>query len=176
MRKLIVCNIVSLDESPLVLGLLYVGTDDGLVQVTEDGGANWRRIEKLPGVPDRAYVSRLEPSPRDAAVVYAAFDNHKMGDFKPYVLKSTDGGATWHNLDPNDELQVAFGLPTGAQLMPNPGSLGAPFDVKHYYYATSIGMAGRQGPFPAPPAGRPARAEHPTGPPRRASRSPTARW
>ncbi len=87
-------NIVSLAESPVKEGLLYVGTDDGLVQVTEDGGKTWRRIEKFPGVPDNSYVSRLEPSPRDADTVYAAFDNHKMGDFKPYLLKSTDRGRT----------------------------------------------------------------------------------
>lgn len=88
-------NIVSLAESPLREGLLYVGTDDGLVQVSEDGGANWRRIDKFPGVPEMSYVSRLEASAHDANTVYAAFDNHKTGDFKPYVLKSTDRGATW---------------------------------------------------------------------------------
>jgi hypothetical protein len=54
-----------------------VGTDDGLVQVSEDGGASWRKIEKFPGVPEMTYVSRLEPSPTDADTVYAAFDNHK---------------------------------------------------------------------------------------------------
>jgi photosystem II stability/assembly factor-like uncharacterized protein len=88
-------NIVSLSESPRQEGLLYAGTDDGLVQVTEDGGANWRRIERFPGVPDRAYVSRLEPSAHDASAVYAAFDNHKMGDFKPYLLESRDRGRSW---------------------------------------------------------------------------------
>lgn len=91
-------NIVSLAESPLVDGLLYVGTDDGLIQVTEDGGRNWRKLDKFPGVPDMSYVSRLEASQHDANVVYAAFDNHKTGDFKPYVLKSTDRGATWKSI------------------------------------------------------------------------------
>jgi photosystem II stability/assembly factor-like uncharacterized protein len=91
-------NIVALAESAKTEGLLYAGTDDGLVQVTEDGGAHWRKIEKFPGVPDRTYVSRLEPSVRDASTVYAAFDNHKMGDFKPYVLKSSDRGATWTSI------------------------------------------------------------------------------
>jgi photosystem II stability/assembly factor-like uncharacterized protein len=88
-------NIVSLSESPKQEGLLYVGTDDGLVQVTEDGGATWRRIESFPSVPANTYVARLEPSPRDASTVYAAFDNHKMGDFRPYLLKSADRGRTW---------------------------------------------------------------------------------
>ncbi len=88
-------NAVALAESPLVEGLIYVGTDDGLIHVTGDGGESWRRIGLFPGVPDMTYVSRLETSQHDADTVYAAFDNHKKGDFKPYVLKSTDRGETW---------------------------------------------------------------------------------
>jgi len=88
-------NIVSLDESPRAEGLLYVGTDDGLIQVTDDGGATWRKIEHFPGVPEMTYVSCLTASLHAADTVYAAFDNHKQGDFKPYLLKSTDRGATW---------------------------------------------------------------------------------
>jgi hypothetical protein len=88
-------NIVALDESPLVEGLLYVGTDDGLVQVSEDGGAGWRRQETFPGVPENTYASKLLASQHDAAVVYAAFNNHKSGDFKPYLLRSADRGKTW---------------------------------------------------------------------------------
>ena len=91
-------NIVSLDESPKAEGLLYAGTDDGLVQVSEDGGANWRREEKFPGVPDMTYVSDLFASPHDANAVYAAFNNHKMGDFKPYLLRSADRGRTWTSI------------------------------------------------------------------------------
>ena len=94
-------NIVSLAESPAKAGLLYAGTDDGLVQVTEDDGRTWRSIEKFPGVPDNTYVSRLEPSQRDPDTVYAAFDNHKMGDLKPYLLKSTDRGRTWASIAGN---------------------------------------------------------------------------
>jgi photosystem II stability/assembly factor-like uncharacterized protein len=88
-------NIVSLSESPLQAGLLYVGTDDGLIQVSEDGGANWRKIEKIAGVPEMTYVSHLQASAHDASTVYAAFDNHKTGDFKPYLYRSTDRGRTW---------------------------------------------------------------------------------
>lgn len=88
-------NIVALAESPLAEGLLFVGTDDGLVQVSENGGGEWRRGESFPGVPANTYVSRLVASRHDAATVYAAFDNHKMGDFKPYVLKSGDRGRSW---------------------------------------------------------------------------------
>lgn len=88
-------NCVALAESPRKEGLIFVGTDDGLIQVTEDGGGTWRKIEKFPGVPDRTYVSKLVASQHDASTVYAAFDNHKNADFKPYLLKSTDAGRTW---------------------------------------------------------------------------------
>jgi photosystem II stability/assembly factor-like uncharacterized protein len=88
-------NIVALDESPVAEGILYAGTDDGLIQVTEDGGANWRRIDKFPGIPDITYVNDIIASHHDRNTVYAAFNNHKRGDFKPYILKSTDLGRTW---------------------------------------------------------------------------------
>ena len=88
-------------ESPRKEGLIYVGTDDGLIDVTEDGGANWRKIETFPGVPERTYVSRILASQHDPSTVYAAFDNHKMEDFKPYLLKSTDAGRTWTPLQNN---------------------------------------------------------------------------
>lgn len=91
-------NIVALDESPAAEGLLYAGTDDGLIQVTEDGGASWRKIDKFPGVPDLTYVNDIVASNHDRAAVYAAFNNHKRGDFKPYVLKSTDLGKTWTSI------------------------------------------------------------------------------
>ena len=91
-------NIVSLSESPKAEGLLYAGTDDGLINITEDGGKNWRRIETFSGVPTNTYVSDLKPSPHEASVVYAAFDNHQMGDFKPYLLKSADRGKTWTSI------------------------------------------------------------------------------
>jgi photosystem II stability/assembly factor-like uncharacterized protein len=88
-------NIVALAESPKKEGLLYAGTDDGLIQVTEDGGKTWRKVDKFPGVPERTYVSKLFASQHAAETVYAAFDNHKTGDFAPYLLKSTDAGKTW---------------------------------------------------------------------------------
>jgi photosystem II stability/assembly factor-like uncharacterized protein len=88
-------NIVSLTESPKKEGLVYVGTDDGLIQVTENGGGTWRKIDRFPGVPERTYVSRLLASQHDTDTIYAAFDNHKNADFAPYVLKSTDAGKSW---------------------------------------------------------------------------------
>ena len=91
-------NIVALTESPKKEGLIYVGTDDGLIQVTEDGGAHWTKYENFPGVPDMTYVSRLAASGHDEGTVYAAFDNHKNEDFKPYLLKSINKGKTWTSI------------------------------------------------------------------------------
>ena len=91
-------SVVALDESPLVAGLLYAGTDDGLIQVTGDGGATWRRIDRFPGVPEMAYVKCVTASPHDPDVVFAAFDNHKQGDFHPYVLRSDDRGRHWRSI------------------------------------------------------------------------------
>ena len=91
-------NCVSLTESPVDDQVLYVGTDDGLVHVTKDGGANWTKIASFPGVPERTYVSRLEASRHQAGRVYAAFSNHKDGDFQPYLLVSEDYGATWSSI------------------------------------------------------------------------------
>ena len=94
-------NASALAESPKKEGLIYVGTDDGLVQVTEDGGKNWRKIEKFPGVGDMAYVSRIIASNHDANTAFAAFSNHQNNDFKPYVLKTTDAGRSWVSLSSN---------------------------------------------------------------------------
>ena len=91
-------NSVAMTESPLVDGLLYVGTDDGLVHVTADAGASWRKVETFPGVPEMTYVSELEASVHQPDTVYAAFDNHKLGDYRPYLLKSTDRGRTWSSI------------------------------------------------------------------------------
>jgi hypothetical protein len=88
-------NAVSLAESPRVQGLLYVGTDDGLVHVTGDGGKSWRKIESFPGIPTNTYVSCLTASQHDDNTVFAAFDNHKNADFTPYLLASTNRGETW---------------------------------------------------------------------------------
>jgi photosystem II stability/assembly factor-like uncharacterized protein len=104
-------NIVSLSESPLIEGLIYVGTDDGLIQVTEDGGENWRKIDKFPGVPDITYVSCLYASLHDPNTVYASFDNHKRADFKPYILVSKDRGKSWQSVSGDlKEPQVVYSI------------------------------------------------------------------
>ncbi len=94
-------NASALAESPLKENLIYVGTDDGLIQITEDGGTNWRKIEKFPGVPDMSYVSRIFASQHDVGTIYATFNNHQNGDFKPYVLKSTNTGKSWTSIAGN---------------------------------------------------------------------------
>jgi photosystem II stability/assembly factor-like uncharacterized protein len=94
-------NIVSLDESPLLEGLIYAGTDDGLVQVTEDGGKNWRKAEQFPGVPQWTYVSDVFASPRNADVLFATLNNWQRGDYKPYIVRSADRGRTWTNITGN---------------------------------------------------------------------------
>lgn len=94
-------NIVAMDESPLVEGLLYVGTDDGLIQISENGGDSWTKYESFSGVPARTYVNALIASQHDENTVYAVFNNHKNGDFKPYVLKSTNRGKSWTSIASN---------------------------------------------------------------------------
>jgi photosystem II stability/assembly factor-like uncharacterized protein len=91
-------TITSITESPLQEGLIYVGTDDGLIQVTEDGGQTWRKIEKIQGIPDRYFVNEIRASKHEKDTVYAALDNHKTGDLKPYLLKSADRGQTWTSI------------------------------------------------------------------------------
>ena len=76
-------SLIAVDESPLVEGLLYAGTDDGLIQVSEDGGQNWRRQESFKGVPDMSLVEDIIASHHDADVAYAVFDNHKRGTTNP---------------------------------------------------------------------------------------------
>jgi photosystem II stability/assembly factor-like uncharacterized protein len=94
-------NVVSLDESPLLEGLIYAGTDDGLLQVTEDGGKTWRKVDSFPGVPQYTYVSDVFASPRDANTVFVALNNWQRGDYKPYLVRSTDRGRTFTNIAGN---------------------------------------------------------------------------
>ena len=94
-------NASTISESPKKQGLIYIGTDDGLIQVTENDGGSYRKIEKFPGVPDMSYVSRVLASQHDQNTVYALFNNHQNGDFKPYILKSTDAGKSWTSIAAN---------------------------------------------------------------------------
>ncbi len=94
-------SIVEIFESPVQEGLIYAGTDDGLLQVTEDGGITWTKHEHFPGVPDTTYISMIYASQHDANTVYIAYDGRKKNDLKPYLLKSTDKGKNWTNITAN---------------------------------------------------------------------------
>jgi photosystem II stability/assembly factor-like uncharacterized protein len=91
-------TITAITESPVTEGVLYVGTDDGLIQASEDGGANWRVAASLPEVPDLSFINDVEASQHDANTVFAVADAHKFGDFSPYVFESTDRGRTWRSI------------------------------------------------------------------------------
>jgi photosystem II stability/assembly factor-like uncharacterized protein len=91
-------NIVAMAESPKKEGLLYVGTDDGLIQMTSDGGKTWQKFEQFQGIPEHTYVTDVTASPRDVNEVFATFNDWNRGNFKPYVMKSTDRGRTWTSI------------------------------------------------------------------------------
>ncbi|TDR23246.1 VPS10 domain-containing protein [Marinicella litoralis] len=94
-------TITSISESPLQAGLIYIGTDDGLIQVTQNGGDNWQSIKvgSLPGVPEAAFVNDIKADLHDVNKVYIALDNHKYGDFKPYLLMSKNQGKSWQSIN-----------------------------------------------------------------------------
>lgn len=94
-------NIVAFDESPIKKGLLLVGTDDGLIQISENDGQTWERHQGFLGIPANTYVNMLSASKHNENVIYAAFNNHKQGDFKPYILKSSDKGKSWQSISGN---------------------------------------------------------------------------
>ena len=96
-------TIVAFSESPLNENLLYIGTDDGLIQISEDGGRSWRKVDVngIAGAPEHTYVNAVYASQHDENVVFAAFNHHKYGDFKPYLFKSMDKGLSWTNISSN---------------------------------------------------------------------------
>jgi len=104
-------NLIQINESPLKEGLIFTGSDDGQISVTEDGGKNWTFYTKFTGIPEFTYVSCVIASQHNENVVYAAFDNHKMADFKPYILKSTDKGKSWSSITANlPETEVIYNI------------------------------------------------------------------
>jgi photosystem II stability/assembly factor-like uncharacterized protein len=93
-------TIANFSESPVDENILWVGTDDGLIQVSTDGGKNWKKIDlkRVKGIPANAYVNDIRADLFDPNTVYVALDNHKEGDFKPYLIKSTNLGKRWSSL------------------------------------------------------------------------------
>jgi photosystem II stability/assembly factor-like uncharacterized protein/uncharacterized coiled-coil protein SlyX len=95
-------DIITVTESPLKKGLLYVGTDDGNLQVSRDGGKTWKNvIDKVPGVPEHTYVSRVVASRFDEGRAYVTFDGHRNDDFKAYVFVTSDYGESWNSISSN---------------------------------------------------------------------------
>ncbi|MBS4029417.1 MAG: glycosyl hydrolase [Ignavibacteriales bacterium] len=94
-------NLSQVSESPKKENLIYVGTDDGLIQLKDGEASEWKKIEKISGIPELAYVTVVSASQHDENIVYAAFDNHQQGDFRPYLLKSADKGKSWKMISNN---------------------------------------------------------------------------
>ena len=94
-------TLVAFSESAIDPNLLVVGSDDGLIHISTDGGDNWKKVDNIAGVPKRTYVNALYCSQHDPSVIYAAFNHHKYGDFKPYIYKSSDKGMTWNKISNN---------------------------------------------------------------------------
>ena len=99
--------IFTVAESPKQKGVIWAGTDDGLIQVTRDDGKSWSNVTPK-GLPEWALVSLIEPSSHEAGTAYAAIDAHKLDNFKPYIYKTTDFGKTW--------AQITAGIPDGAHV------------------------------------------------------------
>ncbi|MEP7265600.1 MAG: glycosyl hydrolase, partial [Bacteroidota bacterium] len=94
-------QLVAIAESNFDENHLVVGTDDGLIQVTKDGGNTWIKVDNIAGVPERTYVNQIIASQTDKNVFYATFNHHRYGNFHPYIYKSNDGGISWTSITGN---------------------------------------------------------------------------
>ena len=137
------CTIFAANESPLQEGLIWVGSDDGLVHLTRDGGTNWENITP-PEMPKWLMINSIEPSPFDPAVCYLAGTLYKTGDFKPYLYKTLDYGKTWKKItngiekehftrvlraDPAKEGLLYTGTETGMYISFDDGASWNPFQL-----------------------------------------------
>ncbi|MFO7769422.1 MAG: hypothetical protein R6W82_10775 [bacterium] len=90
------CSIITIGESPMLPGLVWVGTDDGRIHYTRDGGNSWTEVTlNFTGVPDSTWVSRVRPSAHEPGRAYVTFDGHRTGDLATYVFRTDDFGANW---------------------------------------------------------------------------------
>jgi photosystem II stability/assembly factor-like uncharacterized protein len=93
-------TVFAIAESPKQKGVIWAGSDDGLVHVTTDGGKNWKNVTAaMPGFPEWGTVSMIEPSPFDAGTAFVVVDAHRLDDMHPYLYATTDLGQTWKRID-----------------------------------------------------------------------------
>ena len=137
------CTIFVAQESPITEGLLWVGSDDGLIHVTKDGGQNWENVTPK-GMPEWMMINSIEPSAYDAGTCYVAGTKYKTGDFAPYLYKTTDYGKTWKKItngiqaehftrvlreDPKRKGLLYAGTETGMYISFDDGSNWQPFQL-----------------------------------------------
>ncbi len=92
-------SLVSIAPSPIVEGVIWAGSDDGKVHLTEDGGASWKDLSRnMKGVPEDGWVTQIVPSLYDKKSAFVVIDNHRQGDWRPYIFETKDGGRSWKNL------------------------------------------------------------------------------
>jgi photosystem II stability/assembly factor-like uncharacterized protein len=139
------CTIFAVAESPVQAGLIWVGSDDGLVHVTMDGGAHWTDVTKaMPGFPEWGTVSVIEPSPFDAGTAYVVVDAHRLDDMHPYLYETRDFGKSWTRLDgslpqdvylhavrvdPKKRGQLYLGTERGVMVSPDDGRTWTPLKL-----------------------------------------------
>ncbi len=137
------CTIFAANESPLKEGLLWVGSDDGLIHVSKDGGANWENVTPA-GMPEWNMINSIEPSAFDEGTCYVAATKYKLGDFAPYLYKTTDYGKTWKKItnginkehftrvvreDPKRRGLLYAGTETGMYISFDDGANWSPFQM-----------------------------------------------
>ena len=137
------CTIFAAQESPITEGLLWVGSDDGLVHVTKNGGQTWENVTPK-GMPEWMMINSIEPSAFDAGTCYIAGTKYKSGDFAPYLYKTTDYGKTWTKItnginpehftrvlreDPKQKGLLYAGTETGMYISFNDGKNWKPFQL-----------------------------------------------
>lgn len=129
-------TLTSISESPKMEGLLYTGSDDGLVNISEDGGASWRQSGELPKVPEKSFINDIEASTHDSNTVFVSADAHKFGDFKPYLFISKDRGRSWKSIVGDLPSQTIVWVIKQDPVNPNLLFIGTEYGI---YFSTNTG-------------------------------------
>jgi hypothetical protein len=134
-------QLTSVAESKQDQNQIWVGTDDGLIHLTTDGGKNWTKFDNLPGVPAMSYVHQIVSSLHNKNTAYVCFNHHRYGDFKPYVLKTTDAGKTWKSISSNLPVRGSVYSIAEDHVDPNLLFVGTEFGL---FFSTSGGQSWTQ--------------------------------